>query len=346
MDFDGKTIKLKPRFGVFITMNPGYAGRTELPDNLKSLFRPVAMMIPDYALVAEVTLYSKGFTTAKELSVKMHQLFKLSSEQLSKQKHYDFGLRGIKSILTRAGQIKEKFPKDPEAEVLIRAMKDSNLPKFLEVDIELFLDIITDLFPKTIVNKIENKVFIEKVKQIVEAENLKPTPGFVEKVGQLLDTMMVRLGNMIVGETGVGKTSIYKVLMKTLTELGKNKDLAAQDDWYCTIKSDLLNPKAVPKSDLYMAKDEITQTWEDGIVARIMREAEEEEKTQTTINKRLWLIFDGPVDATWIEDMNTVLDDSRKLCLPDSSNIRIPKMMNLIFEVQDLKVASPATVSR
>ena len=346
MEFDGKTIKLKPRFGVFITMNPGYAGRTELPDNLKSLFRPVSMMIPDYALVAEVTLYSKGFTTAKELSVKMHQLFKLSSEQLSKQKHYDFGLRGIKSILTRAGYLKEKFPKDPEAEVLIRAMKDSNLPKFLEVDIELFLDIITDLFPKIVVSKIENKVFNEKVKQIVEEENLKPTPGFIEKVGQLLDTMMVRLGNMIVGETGVGKTSIYKVLMKTLTELGKNKDLAATDDWYCKINSDLLNPKAVPKSDLYMAKDEITQTWEDGIVARIMREAEEEEKTQTSINKRLWLIFDGPVDATWIEDMNTVLDDSRKLCLPDSSNIRIPKMMNLIFEVQDLKVASPATVSR
>ena len=91
---------------------------------------------------------------------------------------------------------------------------------------------------------------------------------------------------MIVGDAGAGKTSIYKVLMKTLTELGKNKDLAATDDWYCPIKSDILNPKAVPKSDLYMAKDEITQTWEDGIVARIMREAEEEEKTQTTISKR------------------------------------------------------------
>ena len=142
---------------------------------------------------------------------------------------------------------------------------------------------------------------------------------------------MVRLGNMIVGKTGTAKTTIYQILMKTLTELGKVKELAETDDWYCPIKSELLNPKAVPKSDLYMAKDEITQTWEDGIVAKIMRDAEEAEKLPGGTSKRLWLIFDGPVDATWIEDMNTVLDDSRKLCLPDSSNIRIPKMMNLIF---------------
>ena len=346
MDFDGKTIKLKPRFGVFITMNPGYAGRTELPDNLKSLFRPVAMMIPDYSLVAEVILYSKGFEDAKPLSIKMYQLFKLSSEQLSKQKHYDFGLRGIKSILTRAGYLKEKFSKDDEDVVLIRAMKDSNLPKFLKDDIVLFNAIIDDLFPGKKVEKTENKIFFDKVKEITERENLRCTQGFIEKVGQLLDTMMVRLGNMIVGKTGTAKTTIYQILMKTLTELGKVKELAETDDWYCPIKSELLNPKAVPKSDLYMAKDEITQTWEDGIVAKIMRDAEEAEKLPGGTSKRLWLIFDGPVDATWIEDMNTVLDDSRKLCLPDSSNIRIPKMMNLIFEVQDLEVASPATVSR
>ena len=338
-DFEGRIIPINRKYGAFITMNPGYAGRTELPDNLKALFRPVAMMVPDYALIAEIMLFSEGFDGSKPLARKMTQLYRLASEQLSSQSHYDFGMRAVKSVLVMAGQLKRSNPDLREDIVLIRALRDSNVPKFLAEDLPIFFAIILDLFPGVTVPNVDYGELQDAIESRLSSNGLQRVPAFISKIIQLFETLQVRHGVMVVGVTMTGKTTMFKILQEALIKLHAD-GVPHPRGWYENVIVHRLNPKSITMYELYGNFDLMTNEWTDGLVALIIRDLLNESPD------RKWVIFDGPVDAIWIENMNTVLDDNKTLCLANGERIKMPATVATMFEVNDLAVASPATVSR
>ncbi|GKT35961.1 Dynein heavy chain, partial [Aduncisulcus paluster] len=344
--FEGSDISLNSMFATFITMNPGYAGRTELPDNLSALFRPCAMVVPDYAMIAEIMLFGNGFSEARDLARKITTTLKLSSEQLSSQDHYDYGMRAVKSILVAAGALKRAEPNTPEDQLVLRALLDVNLPKFLSQDVPLFDNIISDLFPRTERQKIDYGLFLSAVEEYCLTKNIQTTPEFLVKVQQLLETLRVRHGLMLVGRTMSGKSTVIDVVQHALEITGKKmKELGEKEDVDVPIfKKTIIqkmNPKAVTLGQLYGNFDIVSNEWHEGILAAIVRKS-----AVDMSGKRYFVIFDGPVDADWIENMNTCLDDNKKLCLSSGETIGLSPFMSIVFETQDLSEASPATVSR
>ena len=333
--FEGNEIALIPTTGIFITMNPGYAGRSELPDNLKALFRPVTMVVPDLQVICEIMLLSEGFDVARVLAKKMVVLYKLAREQLSKQYHYDFGLRALKSVLVMAGSLKRGSPDLDEAVVMMRALRDNNMPKFVFDDVPLFRGLISDLFPSLDVPRVRYETLNDLIENNLAENNyvvLTAQGDQVDKVVQLYETMVTRHTTMVVGQTQGGKSVIIQTLANAQGKMGQPTKLHR------------INPKAIPVSELYGVLDPETRDWTDGLLSNIFRELNK--PLPPGKDERRYIVFDGDVDALWVENMNSVMDDNKLLTLPNGERIRLQNYVKLLFEVFDLQYASPATISR
>ena len=198
----GTAMEVNPNAGIFVTLNPagkGYGGRSKLPDNLKQLFRSVAMTAPDMELIAETILFSESFKEAKTLGRKVIALFTLSKQLLSYQIHYDWGLRALKPVLSFGGQLiaakRKEGPVMPEDEeqLIIQALRVNTLSKLTFEDSERFQALIADVFPNDKKEDVDYPEFEGAIREVLAEQGLQCMDKQLAKILQLHEATRQRM---------------------------------------------------------------------------------------------------------------------------------------------------------
>ncbi|KAG2370226.1 dynein heavy chain protein 1 [Suillus spraguei] len=345
----GKSLKINKNIGIFITTNPNYAGRSQLPPNLTKLFRPMAMTRPDRELIAQVMLFSQGFRTAESLASKIVPFFNLCDEQLSPQPHYDFGLRALKAVLASAGILKRERLQSARSEdadgvvglsdsiseqiILIQSVTETIVPKLVADDVPLLTSLLADVFPGTDYVPVDLDALREQILKVCVERRLVDGDRWVAKILQLYQIQKIQHGLMMVGPSGTGKTNAWQVLLVALERLDGIEGIPY-----------VIDPKAMHKDALYGTLDPTTREWNDGLFTHILRKIVDDVRGESS--KRHWIIFDGDVDPEWVENLNSVLDDNKLLTLPNGERLNLPPNVRIMFEVEHLRYATLATVSR
>ncbi|XP_031627371.1 dynein heavy chain 12, axonemal [Contarinia nasturtii] len=330
---DGVELKLNTQCNVCIMSNPLDISRTKMPNNLKTLFRPVSMMQPDVTQITEVSLFANGYKNAKILAKKITKLYKICSKILPSEVHYDFGLRSLKIALRISANRILAQPDEIEENLIYQSLLDVNLPKINPKDVPLFKSIVSDLFPKAISRESNTYDWLrEAYERKCSDNNYQPVEALYRKLIETYEMSVFRQGVMLLGNPHTGKSFVLKTLIDAI-KLKHQLDNNNMD-------IEFVNPRAIDLKHLFGEFDPINMEWQDGVVSSIFRRFADNKADDLF----KWIIFDGPIYSEWIENLNTVLDDNRKLCLSSGEVLNLTDNTLVLFEVGNLNLASPSTV--
>jgi dynein heavy chain 1 len=333
----GKKSLVHADTGIFITNNPNYEGRSMLPDNLKSKFLTYRMMVPDSEIITRVLLSTQGFIESARLASIMVEFFKNMELLCSKQKHYDFGLRNLKSVIVHSGKFSrvsssDNCPKFTELNIIQKSCYDVILPRLVKSDEEVFYNEIAK-FGEPFEQLNNNNIFLTTLLRVAKSKGLSANNDWVLKCTQLYEISKLNHGFMLVGKSCTGKSTTFDSVIEAIAiTTGRQNECFR------------LNPKVLSKNAIFGQLDYTTREWKDGILTSILRKKNENYKNDET--KQTWIIFDGAIDPIWAENLNSVLDDNKLLTLPSGERILLPDSVTIVFEVDSLLHVTPATISR
>lgn len=197
----------------------------------------------------------------------------------------------------------------------------------------MFPSLLADVFPGVDYFPVDLDALREQIIKVCEERRLVTGERWITKILQLYQIQKIQHGLMMVGPSGSGKTNAWRVLLAALQRLDEIEGV-----------SYVIDPKAIHKEALYGTLDPTTREWNDGLFTHILRKIVDDVRGESS--KRHWIIFDGDVDPEWVENLNSVLDDNKLLTLPNGERLNLPPNVRIMFEVEHLKYATLATVSR
>ncbi|XP_034825556.2 cytoplasmic dynein 2 heavy chain 1 [Maniola hyperantus] len=332
---NGKQIQVSEWCGVAATMNPlgrGYGGRRALPAALQHALRPLALRAPPRRELAARLLAAHAAAQPHVLAADLDTVFTLASTLLSGQRHYDWGLRALKAAVGSCGAaLSTHASASPEQQraLLRKVLRLNNLSKLTQYDAERFENILSMVFADVPEEKVAIDPIFSSLEATVKHLGLVHNKLQMQKCMELYEQLQQRMGVVIVGPPGSGKSTIRQMLKTALTLQGKS------------IVEHVIYPKAMNRSWLLGHIELDTRQWTDGVMSTVALQVSNQPDDVWS-----WVVCDGDIEPEWIEALNSVLDDNRLLTLPSGWRVQFSHNVNFIFETHSLEYASPATISR